>query len=111
MRVAREKVVTIFVVVVVLIIAWGALSNVRRRRTLTARFGAEVADLIMKRRIWQGATQEMIVESIGRPVDIDERVMKTKCRHVFKYAQRGRNKFALRLTFEDGHLVGWDDKR
>lgn len=65
----------------------------------------------MARSIWQGATEEMIIESIGRPIDVDERVMKTKRKHVFKYHQRGKGKFALRITFEDGLLVGWDDKR
>jgi hypothetical protein len=64
----------------------------------------------MAGRVWQGATEEMLVESLGRPVDVDERVMKSKTRHVFKYNQLGKNRYGLRVTLENGVVVGWEDK-
>lgn len=85
--------------------------HAKRLAELTARFGDVAAVHIMNKRVWQGATPEMIVESIGKPLDIDERVMKEKTRHTFKYHQTGKNKFGLRVTFEEGICVGWDDKR
>ena len=86
-------------------------SSKQRLASLTARFGAEAAAHIMRKDIWQGATPEMIMQSIGQPVDIDEQVLKTKTKRTFKYCQTGKNKFALRVMFEDGVCVGWDDKR
>jgi len=47
---------------------------------------------------------------IGRPVDIDQRVMKTRVREVWKYRQTGKGRFALRITLENNIVVGWDDK-
>ncbi len=44
----------------------------KRLADLTQRFGAEVAERIVKKTIWQGATPEMIIESIGEPLDVDE---------------------------------------
>jgi len=33
--------------------------------------------------------QEMLVEALGRPVDVDEKVLKTKSRHIYKYRPMG----------------------
>lgn len=85
--------------------------DAKRLAELTDRFGAENAVRIMNRQFWQGATQEMIVESQGKPVDIEERVLKTKTRHTFKYAEKRKGQFGLRVMFEDGICVGWEDKR
>jgi hypothetical protein len=82
-----------------------------RRRKLVTRLGDDVAVLIMRGQFWQGQTAEMLIEARGRPHDIDERVLKKATRHVFKYKPTGRNRYALRITLEDGEVVGWDDKR
>ena len=103
--------------VVVLIGGLVASSKIAKARAaarlaeLTALYGAENADRIIRGVIWQGASPAMIVESIGDPADIDEKVFKTKTKQVYKYAQKGKNSFLLRITFEDGVCVGWDDKR
>lgn len=78
---------------------------------LTTRFGADVAGRIERHEVWEGATREMILLSLGDPVDIDEKVMKGKTKHTLKYDQTGKNKFGLRVTLEDDVCVGWDDKR
>lgn len=81
-----------------------------RLQRLAGRFGSEAAQRIMKREFWQGQTMEMLIESLGAPADVDERVMKNKTRQVYKYRQTGVNRFALRVTLEDGVVVGWEDK-
>lgn len=88
-----------------------AKDDEERLAALTARFGADIAGRIMREEIWEGATREMIQESLGDPVDTDEKVMKGKTRHTLKYDRTGRNKFGLRVTLENDVCVGWDDKR
>lgn len=88
-----------------------AEADERRLAELTDRFGTEAARRIMDGEIWQGATEEMIIASMGRPADIDEKVYRSKTRRTFKYEKTGKNRYALRVTFEDGSCVGWDDKR
>ncbi len=83
----------------------------QRWLSLCQRFGEENARAILANRFWQGATVDAILESLGRPTDVDESVMKARTKHVFKYYPTGANRYGLRLTFEDGVLVGWDDKR
>jgi hypothetical protein len=86
----------------------GWRKNERRRESLSARFGAQVADLIMRGKVWQGATREMLLESHGAPEDVKEHVLKTKTKHTFCYKRIAKNRFALRVHLEDGVVVGWD---
>jgi hypothetical protein len=83
----------------------------QRYHDLASRFGDEAAQSIMVGQIWVGATADMVIEALGAPADTDERVLKTKTKHVYKYWPTGPNRYAYRVTLEDGVVVGWDDKR
>ncbi|PKN66998.1 MAG: DUF2845 domain-containing protein, partial [Deltaproteobacteria bacterium HGW-Deltaproteobacteria-10] len=37
-------------------------------------------------------------------------VLKTKTKKTWKYHQQGTNRFGLRVTVENGYVVGWDKK-
>jgi hypothetical protein len=106
-----EKTITIIVAVIVL---WALTSNYlnkKRREALFAKYGDyEIVNMIMKKMFWQGQTPEQLIDSIGRPVDIDRKIMKTKTKEVWKYNQTGRGRFALRIILEDGVVIGWDKK-
>lgn len=78
---------------------------------LVRRFGPASAERIMRREIWVGMSAAELMESRGRPADVDEKVLKTKTKHVFKYEHQGGAKYGLRVTLDDGIVVGWDDKR
>lgn len=88
-----------------------AARRARRKADLTTRFGAEVAERVLRGEVWQGQTAEMLVEACGQPADTDERVMKKATRHVYKYKPLGGRRYALRVTLEDGVVVGWEDRR
>ena len=81
-----------------------------RLAALTGKFGPENAARVMRGEIWQGQTAEMLVEALGKPADIDEKVLKTKTRHIYKYRPMGANRYRLRITLENGLVVGWEDK-
>lgn len=70
----------------------------------------EVVDRIMDGYFWQGQTEEQLIDSIGQPVAKDNKVLKTAVRQVWKYNQRGKNRYGLRVTVENGLVVGWDNK-
>ncbi|WP_113063881.1 hypothetical protein [Oleiagrimonas sp. MCCC 1A03011] len=59
---------------------------------------------------WQGQTEEQLIDSLGPPVAKDHKLLKTIDRKVWKYQQTGVNRFYLRITVEDGHVMGWDKK-
>jgi len=59
---------------------------------------------------WQGQTAEQLRDSLGEPLDIDQRVLKTKVKEVWKYEQTGKNRYALKITLDDGVVVSWDQK-
>jgi len=60
--------------------------------------------------IWQGQSDEQLRDTLGDPVAVDRAVYKAKKKETWKYRQTGANRFGLRITVEDGHVVGWDKK-
>lgn len=86
----------------------GSRAAKARREALVARFGPEIADAIIAKKYWQGATFEMMQEAHGAPAEVRQKVMKTKTRETHCYNQTAKNRFAFKLHYEDGVVVGWD---
>lgn len=83
----------------------------RRRKELLDKYAdAMIVERIMSKMFWQGQTPEQLLDSLGTPVDVDRKIMKTKSKEVWKYHQTGKGRFGLRITFEDGYVVGWENK-
>jgi hypothetical protein len=97
--------------VVVLMITAKIMIPAARRARIYGKYGrTEVADRLIERTVWVGETAEQLQDSIGVPADIDDKVFKTKRRETWKYVRRGRNRYGLRITVENGIVVGWDEK-
>jgi hypothetical protein len=77
-------------------------------RGLEERFGADNAQRILVKEIWQGATAEMVLEMLGEPADKARRVFKTKTTETWKYEPFGKNRYRVKITFENDVCVGWD---
>ena len=83
-------------------------SKQQRRQALLEKYGdPEIVDAIMNKNFWVGQTHEQLRDSLGAPVDVDEQVLKTKVKHTWKYQRRGRNRYGLRVTLDNGVVVGW----
>lgn len=83
----------------------------QRREYLLEKYSdPELVDRLMKGEFWVDQTAEQLLDSIGRPLAIDEKVMKTRTRETWKYNRTGSNRYALRITLDDGVVVGWDRK-
>lgn len=88
-----------------------AYSNKKRREYLMSKYGdIQLVERLMERAIWQGMSEEQLVDSRGRPEAKDEKVYKTKIRETFKYNQTGKNRFRNRVYVENGIVVGWEEK-
>lgn len=70
----------------------------------------EIVDLIMSKSFWQGQTEEQLIDSLGKPLDIDQKVLKTKTKETWKYDQTAKNRYDLKVILENGLVVGWDQK-
>jgi membrane protein implicated in regulation of membrane protease activity len=78
---------------------------------LIAKYGdVALVDRIMSGKIWQGQSEEQLIDSIGSPADVDERLYKTKKSQTWKYRQLSPKRFGLKVMLEDGCVVGWDQK-
>jgi hypothetical protein len=104
-------VVILFVVAVVFSRHQASKRRKERLLALAERFGSEdVAQDIMLQKFWSGQTEEMLVESLGPPAEVDKQVLKTKRKEVWKYGETRKNQFSLRITLENGRVVSWDQK-
>lgn len=70
----------------------------------------EIVDRIIGGYFWQGQTEEQLIDSIGHPIAKDNKVLRSAVRQVWKYNQRGKNRYGLRVTVENGLVIGWDNK-
>lgn len=83
----------------------------QRRAALMEKYDdEELVDDLMNQSFWQGQTAEQLVDSLGKPHDIDQKVLKTKKKEVWKYEHQGGNRYGLRITLDNDHVVGWDQK-
>ena len=74
---------------------------------LIDRFGEEKARLLVVGDPWQGASEEMISIMLGSPEDVATRVHKHVTAETWKYQAIAKNRYALRVEFENGLCVGW----
>lgn len=88
-------------------IALRTLGAIRRKKRLVARFGEEIAALIIARKVWQGMTEEQLTESWGNPVDVGREIIRSKVKETWKYGQTGKNRFRNRVYLENGIVIGW----
>ncbi|WP_315769101.1 MULTISPECIES: lysozyme inhibitor LprI family protein [unclassified Bradyrhizobium] len=79
------------------------------RQRLVAKYGAEIADRILARVVWQGMTEEQLLESRGFPADKDYEVRKSVSKQTWKYGQTGKNRFSNRIFLENGIVTGWKE--
>lgn len=69
-----------------------------------------IVQAILDQKIWEGMTAAHLFDSAGEPETIDQKYMKNKSREIWKYHHEGGNRFLLRVTLENGIVVGWDAK-
>ena len=97
--------------IVLVVIGFRSVRRKRRREYLMDKYADEtlVSDL-MSRSFWQGQTAEQLLDSLGDPLDIDQKILKTKKKEVWKYNHQGGNRYGLRINLDNDQVVGWDQK-
>lgn len=84
--------------------------SAKREMLLLKYRDPDLVDRLMRQTVWQGQTEEQIFDSLGPPLDIDQKVLKTKKKEIWKYNQTGVNRYGLKVTIENGVVIGWDQK-
>lgn len=105
--------IAISVIVVIAMIAAivkGAKENERKKKIYAKYGNSELANRLVEKVIWTGMTIQQLRDSWGDPLVIDEKVLKTKKKEVWKYVRKGENRYGLRVTIENNVVIGWDEK-
>jgi uncharacterized membrane protein len=99
------------ILIVIVFIVWGYYSNKVKREKLMEKYKDPIlVDKLMKGNFWVGQTKEELIDALGNPKDISEKILKTKKKEIYKYDKTGNNRYALKITLENDIVVGWDKK-
>lgn len=91
---------------------WSKSNKTKKRREyLIDKYqDLSLVEDLMNQYFWVGQTAEQLIDSLGNPVDIEQKILKTKKKEVWKYSHQGGNRYSLRITLDNDHVVGWDQK-
>jgi len=83
----------------------------KRKADLLLKYGdANLVEKILKGSIWAGQTKDELLDALGQPEGVDSKLMKTRSREIWKYTRKGKNRFGLRVTLDNGRVATWDSK-
>ena len=85
--------------------------NKKRREYLIDKYqDLSLVEDLMNQCFWVEQTADQLIDSLGYPVDVEQKMLKTKKKEVWKYSHQGGNRYSLRITLDNDHVVGWDQK-
>ncbi len=96
----------VWLVLVLLVFSFLTYLLTKRTRLIMKHKDDELVEMLMKEKFWVGQTKEQLIDSLGEPLAVDQRVLKTKVKEVWKYEQTGKNRYGLIITLDDGVVVG-----
>ena len=65
---------------------------------------------IERKELWVGETADQLRDALGEPEVIDVKPLKTRTREIWKYGRTGRNRYATRITLDNGTVVRWQQR-
>lgn len=83
------------------------LQKVRFQNLMRKYNDPQVVTNIMLKKVWQGMSQQQLIDSRGAPEERDQAVYKTKTKETWKYGRVGKNRYRERIYVENGTVVGW----
>lgn len=91
---------------------WSKSNKTKKRREyLIDKYqDLSLVEDLMNQCFWVEQTAEQLIDSLGYPVDVEQKILKTKKKEVWKYSHQGGNRYSLRITLDNDHVVGWDQK-
>lgn len=103
--------VAILIAVILLVWFYKYSQKQKRLAYLRAKYNDEdVVQKIYTGHVWQGQSEEQLRDSLGKPNAIDNKLLKTMTREIWKYHPSGINRYRLRITVDNGRVAGWDQK-
>lgn len=98
------------IAIVAIIIGLRVTKHRQRLTYLRGKYPEAEVQRILAKTLWQGQTDEQLTDTLGHPAAVDRKVLKTIRREVWKYGRMSAQRYRLRVTVEDSHVIGWDYK-
>ncbi|MCU0431437.1 MAG: hypothetical protein MUF42_15845 [Cytophagaceae bacterium] len=82
----------------------------KRKKFLQKYQNEELVKRLMNNEFWQGQSKQELEDSLGKPENISTQVLKSKTKEIWKYNEKKKNQYTLKITLENDIVVGWDKK-
>ena len=95
------------------LLVWGYKYSQKQKRLayLRAKYADEdTVQKIFAGYFWEGQPEEQLRDALGQPDAVDNKLLKTMTREIWKYHPSGVNRYRLRITVDNGRVAGWDKK-
>lgn len=104
--------IVIIIIVALILKSYSDYSDKKARREgIYQKYGhTELSEKIINKTVWVGETSDQLLDSLGKPIDIDENVLKTKRKEVWKYCRKSTNRYGFKVKVENDIVIGWDEK-
>ena len=103
-------IITTVVLIALFVAALRAYLIRKKKRYLMSKYTDDhEVELIMKKHVWRGMSEEQLLNSLGRPTAKSQDVQKYKITETFKYNRMGKNRFKVRVRVANGTVVGWTE--
>jgi hypothetical protein len=96
--------------IVALVVGVRAAKHRERVTSLRSKYPEDIVQRILAGSVWHGQTEAQLIDALGRPAEVDQKVLKTLRREIWKYGRLSAKRFRLRVTIENGYVAGWDQK-
>jgi len=84
-----------------------------KTKYLISKYGKDIGEKIFARKIWQGMTKGMLIDSWGSPGNVKEQVYKNKVKLKWYYHPRITRQstivYRVEVRIEDNIVTGWKD--
>ena len=100
-----------FIVVLALIFYFNHRQNKARKLMLMKKYNDEdIVENIMAETVWIGQTKEQLRDSLGTAADIDRKTQKREEKEIWKYNQKTKYIYSLKITLKNSEVIGWAKK-
>jgi len=97
------------VLVACILLVWGYKYSQKQKRLADLRAKYSDEDTVQKiyaGYFWEGQTEEQLRDALGQPDAVDNKLLKTMTREIWKYHPSGVNRYRLRITVDNGRVAG-----
>ena len=99
------------VVAIIVFLIYAYIKDKVKRYDLSDKYqDKEIIEKIMRKVIWEGATEEHVLDSLGNPKERDVKILHGRNTATWTYDNPGEYEYIRNVYFDEKIVIGWETK-